>query len=126
MPIHQDDALRLIDGLFAFMQWQSTLAYLKDPPSDYPFPAVDVLGGLEDLKNQVQSGAFTNEVDFQTNLTNLLDSTRDGHVAFQSDALNVFDYVGVELGPLVSVSQDGSALPQVYAFREYSHPIALA
>ncbi len=71
-PIVKQDALNLVSGLSAFLEWQSTLSFLKDPPSGYAFPAIDLLGGMQDLYDQVNAGKFANEVDFQTNLTTLL------------------------------------------------------
>ena len=108
--------MNLVSGLSAFLEWQSTLSYLKDPPSGYAFPAVDLLGGMQDLYDKVNAGKFANEVEFQTNLTTLLGQAHDGHLEFQADALSVFIYVREGLGRLVSVSMDGTSLPEIYSF----------
>lgn len=124
-PIVKADALSLVTGLTAFLQWQSTLAYLKDPPQGYLLPAVDLLGGMQDLYDQVKADAFTSEIDFQTNLTTLIGKAQDGHLLFQADAMNVFNYVRTALGPLVSISHDGVKLPQVWSYSEITRQCLL-
>jgi hypothetical protein len=109
----------LIDGLTAFLQWQSTLAYLKNPPPGYLLAGVDLLGGMQDLRNQVQANAFVSEIDFETNLTNLLGQAHDGHLAFYADGLNVFGFER-GLGNLVSLSKDGQELPEIWSYSERS------
>jgi hypothetical protein len=104
-----------MDGLTAYVQWQSTLAYLKNPPQGYLLAGVDLIGGMQQLRDQVAAGAFSSEVDFQTNLTTLIGQAHDGHLLFLADALNVFIYERAGIGSLVSVSADGTSVPQVYA-----------
>lgn len=103
-----------MDGLTPFLEWQSTLAYLKNPPEGYLLEGVDLLGSMQQLRDQVSSGAFSSEVDFQTNLTALIGQAHDGHLLFLGDALNVFIYERAGVGNLVSISEDGSSIPQVY------------
>lgn len=51
---------------------------------------------------------------FKVNLTTLLGQARGGHLYFPADALSEFQYVRYELGALVSVSLDGTSLPEIY------------
>lgn len=43
------------------IQFQSTLEYLKHPPTSYQQPAVDLLKGLEDLEIAIQANKFPNQ-----------------------------------------------------------------
>jgi hypothetical protein len=43
------------------IQFQSTLAYLKNPPTSYQQLAVDFVGGLNQLQQQINSGSFANQ-----------------------------------------------------------------
>ena len=109
----KDDALKLIDGMVPFLQFQSTLAFLQNPPKGYPLPPTDVLGGVQKVRDKVVKGSYKGEYDFQLDLWDTLNSAHDGHLSWQGDALaSVLKY---EVGwDLVSVSPDGKALPSVY------------
>ncbi|OAL36003.1 hypothetical protein AYO20_04664 [Fonsecaea nubica] len=114
VPLVKEDTLAVLTGLKALVQWQSTLGWLKDPPADWPFPPVDLVAGLEDLTNKVQDGTMTREIDFETQLVDLITSVRDGHLTYVPDAYSVFQY-GVKDLPLYSMSTDGKQLPEIYA-----------
>jgi len=43
------------------IQFQSTLEYLKDPPTSYQQPGIDLVGGLAHLQSGVNNGAFQNQ-----------------------------------------------------------------
>lgn len=117
VPLVEEDALSLLTGIKAWWEWQSTQAWLKNPPSDYPFPPVDLLGKVDALIADVQSGKITKEMDWQTQLVDIISSCRDGHLAFQPDAYSAFQYENLLVG-LVSVSLDGKELPHIYSFRK--------
>ena len=115
-----DDAVNLLDGLVAFFQFESDLAYQKNPPSGYLLAGVDLIGGLEKLKTQVKAGAYKSEVLFESDLAGLLGETHNGHLQFLTDGLGVFNHQR-NLGALVSISSDGIELPQVYLTRDAYH-----
>lgn len=94
------------------IQFQSTLAYLKNPPSSYKQPAVDLVAGLEYLQQQIQAGVFQNQYDFEVSLQNLVYSAHDAHLSLVSGILAAFSF-GAPYG-IVSVSGDGKQLPKVY------------
>ena len=113
MPIFKQDAVALLDGLVPYLQFQSTLAYLEDPPPGYPFPAVDILNGIQEIRARVVNDAYGGEYAFQIDLWSLINSAHDGHFGWIGDILAtalIFD-VGYQL---VSVSEDGQTLPSVY------------
>ena len=113
VPIIEDDALALLDGIVPYLQFQSTLAYLKSPPAGYPFPAVDILSGIQGIRTKVTNGTYSGEYAFQIDLWELFNSGHDGHFRWIGDLLEtalIFD-VGYQL---VSVSEDGQTVPSVY------------
>lgn len=71
---------------------------------------------MQQLSDQVVANAFSSEIDFQTNLTSLIGQAHDGHLLFLADALNVFTYAREGIGSLVSISSDGTSLPQVFGY----------
>ena len=109
----KDDALKLIDGMVPFLQFQSTLGVLQSPPKGYPLPATDILGGVQKVRDNVVKESYKGEYDFQLDLWNTINSAHDGHLNWEGDALaSVLKY---KVGwALVSVSPDGKALPSVY------------
>ncbi|OCT55114.1 peptidase S41 family protein [Cladophialophora carrionii] len=117
VPLVKEDTMSLLTGLKAWVEWQSTLAWLKDPPPDWPFPPVDLTSELQKLGDKVQDGTITSEIDFEWQLVDIITSARDGHLTFAPDAYSVFAYFN-PLGSLVSVSADGKQLPEVYLYSE--------
>ncbi|KAL2436556.1 hypothetical protein ABEF95_012014 [Exophiala dermatitidis] len=113
IPIDTQAALDLLHSLEPYVQLQSTLQYLADPPADYPHPAIDILPCLRDLIDKVAGGEYTGEYAFQTDLYSLFLSARDGHFSFIPDLLSVGAFK-IPDAALVSVSSDGLQIPRVY------------
>ncbi|KAL1591335.1 hypothetical protein SLS60_012079 [Paraconiothyrium brasiliense] len=120
VPLHKDEALHLLEGVAPYLRWQSTTAWLKDPPAEYAEkiqPAIDVWGGLETIKSKVQNETYTNEFEFGFDLYTLLQQTHDGHFVYVPDVVGtVFNWARPV--PLVSVSADGKELPKPYVYAD--------
>lgn len=74
VPLHKDAALHLLEGVVPYFKWQSNTAWLKDPPAEYVEkvqPAVDVWGGLENIKSKVESEEYANEFEVTTRSYNI-------------------------------------------------------
>jgi len=112
VPINATVSLQFIQYYKDTLQFQSTLAYLKNPPPSYQQPAVDILGGLDSIAVDVKAGKCTNEYDFEAAVQNLLYSAHDAHVVLYAGALTAFTF-GSPLR-IVSVSTDGISLPKIY------------
>jgi hypothetical protein len=61
VPFNEAVAVRFINYYNTTIQFQSTLSYLKNPPTGYQQPTVDFQGGLEKIKNNVTSGVYKNQ-----------------------------------------------------------------
>lgn len=130
IPNKQAPALKLLSSIDAFVQFQSTSPYLKDPPSGYLFPAVDLFKGLSQISDNVKKQIYDStksldpalgwlltvdagEYDFQLDISALLLSARDGHLVWLGNvAFGIFKFK--RQFDLVSVSSDGAELPQIY------------
>lgn len=58
VPLNKSAALALVDAITPYIRWQSTTAYLKDPPQEYVEKiqdGVDVWGGLANIRTNIQS-----------------------------------------------------------------------
>lgn len=120
VPLNVSSALKLTESLKPYIEWQSTLAYLKDPPSEYASKVqdpVDVLAGLETIKSNVQGGKYSSEYQFGFELYTLFQSTHDGHFVFVPDSVgSVFSWSRPL--PIVSVSEDGKKIPGIFAYED--------
>ena len=80
MPVDRNVALRTIEAIEKMAQFQSNLAYIRNPPDDYDNPPVDVLGGLADIRSKVSE--YSSQYEFEAEIASLLNSARDGHLGF--------------------------------------------
>lgn len=120
IPNKPEDATKFMASLKAFSQWQSTLAWLKDPPPSYKFAPTDILAGFDNITATVAAKKYTNEYDFQLDVVKLVVTARDGHFAFRPDVFKIFGFRVRELKDMVSVSIDGKQLPKLYHFGKCS------
>ncbi|KAI9660320.1 MAG: hypothetical protein M1821_009670 [Bathelium mastoideum] len=112
VPIDKNAATAQVNWINNYLQLQSTLAYLKNPPADYPLPPTDLLGSLATIGQKVLAEQYSGEFEFETDITNLFLSANDGHLAFSGALSGEFQFTtNVNL---VSVSLDGVQLPKVY------------
>ncbi|PWY71795.1 hypothetical protein BO94DRAFT_608436 [Aspergillus sclerotioniger CBS 115572] len=112
MPFDSHNGTLFVQEFRKFIEWQSTLDVLKDPPSGYLSPAVDILGGLDRIQAQAAQGAYSSQYEFDSNITSLLSSANDGHLWATLCSTSIFTFtLGLEL---VSISTDGIKLPQIY------------
>lgn len=118
VPLNVTAAKILIKDIRPFIQWQSTLAYLKNPPVEYVTKiqaAVDIMAGLDYIDAQLTAGAYSGEYDFGSSLYQLIHSAHDGHFSYIPDSVgNIFTFGRTV--PLVSVSEDGQMLPAIFAY----------
>jgi hypothetical protein len=61
VPVDTEGDLQLIEEFKLYMQWHSSLAYLKEPPLGYTEPPVDIMAGLDDISMGLAAGNYTSE-----------------------------------------------------------------
>lgn len=114
VPLQSHNAIRLLDTLRPYLEWQSNAAYLADPPRDYYYPACDIFTNLDTLKNNIKSNKYANEYDFQVDLyKTVFLGAHDGHYIYYPDALTIFEFDRPSQFSLVSISEDGASLPVI-------------
>ena len=90
---------------------------LKNPPADWPYPPHDLKAELAKVKDKVKNKKYANEYDFEVELfEKVFAPAHSGHLIFYPD-LMVNPWYWSRTVSLVSVSKDGSALPEIY-FRD--------
>ncbi|KAI0206034.1 hypothetical protein F4808DRAFT_189517 [Astrocystis sublimbata] len=122
VPVHKEPALRLLDDLSTVLEWQSDAAYLKDPPSDYPYPPVDIFGELERIRSNLKADKYSGELEWQEDLfLNIAGKPHNGHLAYHPDLLTI-PFEWVRPFQLVSISEDGIALPVIKLLEDVVSP----
>jgi hypothetical protein len=114
VPNKVPEAMALLQSLRAFIQLQSSLAWLKDPPADYGFPPADILALMDDIESNVQTGEYASEYEFQADIFSTFVMAHDGHFAWLGDIHRAFLFGNPLVDDLVSVSADGVSLPQLF------------
>ncbi|KAI2462865.1 hypothetical protein F4781DRAFT_418581 [Annulohypoxylon bovei var. microspora] len=114
VPNRPEPAQQLIQSLKAFVNWQATLAWLKDPPQSYMLPPVDVQGSLDNISSTAAAAGFTNEYDFQFAIIKVIAAAHDGHFSYVPDIFKAFSFQNDLAADLVSVSANGTTLPKLY------------
>ncbi|KAK4895057.1 hypothetical protein LTR27_006924 [Elasticomyces elasticus] len=116
IPFNAAVASRFLQYYNDTLQFQSTLAYLKDPPTEYQQPGVDVVGGLQDILDKVNNGYYLNQYAFEADVQSLSQRTHDSHTTLYAGVMNEFTFASPFY--LVSVSPDGKQAPGVYIYDE--------
>jgi hypothetical protein len=112
VPFNPAVAERFIKYYNDTLQFQSTLAFLANPPPGYQQPPVDVLQGLEDIKANVTAGYYNNQYVFEADLQLLINRMHDGHVTLNAGALSPFTFASPY--GMVSASVDGKSAPEIF------------
>ncbi|KAK4177825.1 hypothetical protein QBC36DRAFT_326230 [Triangularia setosa] len=122
MPLYADVAKRQVDYLAPLIEWQSTVAYLRDPPKGYLSEGVDLTQGFKDIAANLQERKpkYSNTFDFLADLHTLLSTrVRDGHFSARSLLLELFTF---ERGTqFVPISEDGLKTPRLYLRDDVKH-----
>lgn len=72
VPLDKERDLALLDYLLPFIKFQSTLEILADPPEEYLFPGVDVLGGFDVMREKLQKNEYAVQYDFMSDLRSIV------------------------------------------------------
>ncbi|PVH95176.1 hypothetical protein DM02DRAFT_633086 [Periconia macrospinosa] len=122
IPISKNEASQTIAAIKQMIQFQSSLAYLKNPPSGYWNEKVDIISGLDDIDKKVKSGTYNNEYDFETDISSLLVKAHDGHLSFVGAAFGgMFKWRRNRQIALISASKDGKETPKVWVLNDFNH-----
>lgn len=109
-----------MDSIRPYMDWQTTIEYLKDPPAEYAAkvqPPYDFWANFDRIYNDAASGSYANEYAFGFDLYRLFQLAHDGHFVFYPDSVTEIFSFGRTV-PLVSVSVDGTSIPEVFAYAD--------
>ncbi|KAI0883788.1 uncharacterized protein GGS22DRAFT_166094 [Annulohypoxylon maeteangense] len=107
VPIDKDGALKFIDELKPYVEWQSDTIFKKNPPADYGYPPTDIWASIDEVRENLVADEYANEYAWQADLyVKLFGPAHDGHFVVYPDALSA----AVEWQrpfALVSISEEG-------------------
>ena len=112
--------VELLDSIRPYLNWQTTIEYLKDPPAEYAAkiqPPYDFYARFEEIYQKAQANAYANEREFGWDLYELFQQAHDGHFVYYPIITNGIFAFG-RTTPLVSVSSDGESIPEVYVYSD--------
>jgi hypothetical protein len=110
VPVDTSGNQKLIEELKKVWQFQSELVWFKNPGDDWEYGPLDIIGELDQIKNNL--GSFKSEYEVQLAISNITVRTGNFHFNYAPDILQVFQFSR----PLnvASVSSDGKSLPKLY------------
>ena len=114
VPIRNDLAVKQVQTIKKYVEFHSTLAYLAQPPADYGQPPADILGALNNISDSAAAGAYSNEYDFEMDISNVVLSAHDQH--FYINQVMPLLIIWRRAPELISLSEDGVSLPKIYVF----------
>ncbi|KAF2035474.1 hypothetical protein EK21DRAFT_107000 [Setomelanomma holmii] len=110
VPVDTTGNQALIEELKKVWQFQSELVWYKNPGSDWEYGPLDIIGELDNVKNNL--GSFQSEYTVQLAIQNITIRTGNFHFNYQPDILQVFQFR--RRFNVASVSSDGKSLPKLY------------
>lgn len=118
VPLAKDAAIKFIDEIVPYLEWQSDTAFKKNPPADYFYPGYDFFEALAAVRASLEADEYTNEYSWQADLyKNVFGPGHDGHFVIYTDLLTAAIEWGRRLA-LVSISEDGSSLPVIKVYSD--------
>lgn len=72
VPVDKTRDLQLLDFLTPFISFQSTLEILADPPEGYLLDGVDILGGLQSIKQKLSNDSYTSQYDVMVDVRSIV------------------------------------------------------
>ena len=123
VPINKAEDLALIEEMKYYINWQSTLPYLLDPPKGYTGNRVDVFDEIERITKDLKSDKYKDEYSLMVDVERAFTKSYDFHFYFVPDIMRVFEFRRGNIGhgldddfAIVSVSKDGKELPKLFNY----------
>ncbi|PON24205.1 hypothetical protein TGAM01_v206893 [Trichoderma gamsii] len=115
IPFKSDLAVSFIDEYSKYLQWQSTIEILRNPPPGSLSATVDLVGGLSTIRSRAAANLYKSQYDFDRDLSQLISSANDGHLAISPCSFAIGFGITTSL---VSLSTDGVAMPRLYTLND--------
>ncbi|KAL3303669.1 peptidase s41 family protein [Colletotrichum asianum] len=122
VPVDVERDVALVKYLRPWLEFQSTVGILQNPPEGYLYPGVDIFGGLANITQILKAGGYQSQLDFASDLYRLINvKPRDGHLVFTPVIGTLFSFETPAV--FVSISEDGIANPKIYLHSDYEKSV---
>lgn len=71
LPVTNERNLALLDYLRPYIECQTTIELLKNPPEEYLLPGVDILGGMDAIKEKLNNNGYESQFEVMKDLKSL-------------------------------------------------------
>ncbi|KAI7352380.1 hypothetical protein KC336_g22445, partial [Hortaea werneckii] len=96
VPFNQSAAVALMDSIRPYLDWQTTIEYLADPPAEYASKVqapYDFWADWDGIYQNVMDGAYSSEYAFGWDLYRSFQKAHDGHFVYYPDSVTlIFSY----------------------------------
>ncbi|KAK2015518.1 peptidase S41 family protein [Colletotrichum eremochloae] len=122
IPVDVERDVALVEYLRPWLEFQSTIGILPNPPEEYLYPGVDIFGGLDNITQALENGGYESQLDFAVDLYRLINvKPRDGHLSWSSALNGLISFSTPAL--FISISEDGVKTPKVYLYSDYERSL---
>ncbi|WYZ39863.1 hypothetical protein EsH8_IV_000204 [Colletotrichum jinshuiense] len=112
----------MVKYLRPWLEFQSTIGILPDPPEEYLYPGVDIFGGFDNITQLLENDGYESQLDFTVDLYRLINvKPRDGHLAWSPVLAVLISFSTPAL--FISISEDGVTKPKVYLHSDYERSL---
>lgn len=113
IPADVERDVAMVKYLRPWLEFQSTIGILPDPPEEYLYPGVDIFGGFDNITQLLENDGYESQLDFTVDLYRLINvKPRDGHLAWSPVLAVLISFSTPAL--FISISEDGVTKPKVY------------
>ncbi|QIW97697.1 hypothetical protein AMS68_003215 [Peltaster fructicola] len=116
VPLDKDNSTAMVKAFRAFANYQSDLAHLKQGLPGALYPPSDLLGGIDDVLDKLAKDHYNNEYDLHSDLYAISKAAHNFHTNYQVDIVTTFRWSRSDA--LVSLSSNGSSLPEIYLYSD--------
>ncbi|KAK2001151.1 peptidase S41 family protein [Colletotrichum falcatum] len=122
IPVDVERDVALVEYMRPWLEFQSTIGILPNPPEEYLYPGVDIFGGLDNITHSLENDGYKSQLDFVVDLYRLINvKPRDGHLAWSSALNALISFSTPAL--FISISEDGVKTPKVYLYSDYKQSL---
>ncbi|GJC96021.1 peptidase S41 family protein [Colletotrichum higginsianum] len=122
IPVDVERDVAIVEYIRPWLEFQSTIGILPNPPDEYLYPGVDIFGGFDNITNSLENGGYESQLDFTADLYRLINvKPRDGHLAWFPALALLINFSTPAL--FVSISEDGVQAPKIYLHSDYERSL---
>ncbi|OAQ83685.1 peptidase s41 family protein [Purpureocillium lilacinum] len=114
VPLNKQKNLQLLTYLKPFLELQSTIGIISNPPEEYLLSGVDFPGGMDAMQSKLENSEYKSQTEFVNDLMSLIVSFNDNHLAYNAALNMAFRRGRTGIATVRSISSDGLQMPEIF------------